>query len=92
LDGASPFIVEQEWQGTRDIAAYLAVPAAIEFEAGHDWPRVRAECHALVRYARQAITELTGLEPICPDSPEWLVRADARRFAGHFGDDPTVPL
>jgi isopenicillin-N epimerase len=67
----SPFVLQQEWQGTRDISAYLTVPAAIEFQAENDWPRVRQECHALVRYARQAITDLTGLEPICPDSPEW---------------------
>jgi isopenicillin-N epimerase len=26
--------------------------------------------HELSRYARQAISELTGLEPISPDSPE----------------------
>ena len=64
---ASPFILQQEWQGTRDIAAYLSVPAAIRFQAAHDWDRVRQACHELVRYARQAIGELTGLEQICPD-------------------------
>jgi isopenicillin-N epimerase len=67
----SPSILQQEWQGTRDIAAYLSVPAAIQFQAEHSWRRVRQECHELLRYARQAIGELTGLEQICPDSPEW---------------------
>jgi len=78
LDGSdhppSPFILQQEWQGTRDIAAYLSVPAAIQFQAEHDWPRVRQECHELLRYARQAIGDLTGLEQICPDSPEWYAQ------------------
>jgi len=69
--GASRFVLEQEWQGTRDPAAYLSVPAAIQFQAEHDWPRVRAECHELLREARQRIEELTGLPPLCPDSPEW---------------------
>jgi len=73
-NGSSPFVLQHEWQGTRDIAAYLSVPAAIEFEAEHDWPRVRQECHELARYARQAIGELTGLEQICPDSPEWYAQ------------------
>lgn len=76
LDGgeSSPFILQQEWQGTRDFAPYLSVPAAIQFQAEHDWPRVREECHELVRYAREAIGELTGLGQICPDSPEWYAQ------------------
>lgn len=46
LDGAaSRSVLENEWQGTRDPATYLPVPAAIQFQAEHDWPRVRAECH-----------------------------------------------
>jgi isopenicillin-N epimerase len=60
----------------------VSVRAAIQFQADHDRPRARRgqECHArahatgageLLRYARQAIGELTGLEHICPDSPEW---------------------
>jgi len=35
---------------------------------------VRQECHELLRYAREAITDLTGLEPLCPDSPEWYMQ------------------
>ncbi|MEJ2737902.1 MAG: aminotransferase class V-fold PLP-dependent enzyme, partial [Anaerolineae bacterium] len=64
--GPSRFVDEQEWQGTRDIAAYLSVPAAIRFQAEHDWPAVRDRCHALVQYARRAIAAVTGLPPICP--------------------------
>src|SRR5438094_849224 len=41
----SRFIDENEFQGTRDFAASLAVPDAIQFQAQHDWPRVRDECH-----------------------------------------------
>ena len=73
----SRFVDEQEWQGTRDIAAYLSVPAAIQFQADHDWPRVRQECHELLQEARQRIEELTGLPPICPDSPEWYAQMAA---------------
>jgi isopenicillin-N epimerase len=78
LDGeASPFVLQQEWQGTRDPAAYLSVPAAIQFQAEHDWPRVRAECHELLREARRRIARLTGLPGICPDSTAWYAQMAA---------------
>jgi isopenicillin-N epimerase len=70
----SRFIDEHEFQGTRDFAACLAVPDAIAFQAQHAWPRVREECHALVQYARTAISELTDLPPLTPDSPAWYAQ------------------
>ncbi len=70
----SRFVDEQEWTGTRDIAAYLSVPAAIEFMRDHDWELVQARCHKLARYARQGICAITGLEPLSPDAPEWYAQ------------------
>ncbi len=70
----SRFIDEQEWTGTRDIAAYLAVPAAIEFLRQHNWERAREQCHQLARYARQKISQLTGLASLTPDSSEWYAQ------------------
>jgi isopenicillin-N epimerase len=61
-----------QYQGTRDNAAYLAVPAAIAFQEQHDWTAVRARCHALASKTRQRIDALTGLDPICPDSSAWF--------------------
>ncbi len=75
--GPSRFIDELEYGGTQDIAAYLAVPAAIQFMEGHDWPAVQQECHELVRCARRKITELTGLAPLCPDGPAWFAQMAA---------------
>ena len=74
---ASRFIDEQEYQGTRDISAFLTVPAAIEFQAANNWTQVRAECHELVRIAREQISELTGLPPFVPDSPAWFAQLGA---------------
>jgi isopenicillin-N epimerase len=71
---ASRFIDEQEWTGTRDIAAYLTTPEAIHFCEEHRWEEVRGLCHALARYARDGITALTGLLPISPDSNEWYMQ------------------
>ena len=53
--GPSRFIDEQERQATRDFAAYLSVPAAIEFQAANDWARVRAECHELARWTASEV-------------------------------------
>jgi len=72
--GPSRFIDEQEFQGTRDLASYLSVPAAIEFQAQHDWSRVRAECHELVRWGRAAVADLTGLPHVAADSPGWYAQ------------------
>jgi len=59
------------WTGTMDPSAYLSVPAAIDFQQQNDWRQVRAACHALASELRSAIQDLTGLPPICPDSPHW---------------------
>lgn len=72
--GSSRFVDEQEWQATRDIAAYLSVPAAIEFMKQYQWDNVRAACHDLAHYARTAISALTGLAPLSPDSSEWYAQ------------------
>lgn len=71
---ATSFIKRNEWQGTRDIAAFLSVPAAIDYQASHDWQSVRAACHALASAARRRVAELTGQPPIAPDSTEWFAQ------------------
>jgi isopenicillin-N epimerase len=61
-----------EWIGTDDPSAYLAVPAAIEFQQQNDWDTVRAECHQLVVDACVRACHVTGLPPLSPLSPEWV--------------------
>ena len=68
--GSSLFERRLQWQGTRDIAAWLSVPAAIEFQARHNWPAVRENCHALARHALDTLTRRHGLQPIARDA-DW---------------------
>jgi isopenicillin-N epimerase len=62
----SRFIDILQWTGTKDPSAALTVPAALQFMQEHNWERVRAECHALLRGAMERICELTDLPPLYP--------------------------
>ncbi len=57
-----------EWTGTRDVSAYLTVPAAIEFQRKNRWNEVRKACHELVREARDRVCGISGLEPLTSDT------------------------
>ena len=63
-----------QWIGTDDPAAYLSVPAAVDYQREHDWPQVRAVCHQLGREVRTRIQALTGLPHHCPDSETWWMQ------------------
>lgn len=66
--GPSPFLDYFSWVGTDDPAAYLSVPAAIDFQEQHNWPAVRAACHQLALEAQGRILTLSGLSALSPDS------------------------
>ncbi len=74
------FIDYHEWQGTRDIAAFLSVPAAIEFVREHKWDAVADRCHHLARSVRREINALTGLQPLCPETSSWFKQMFAARL------------
>jgi isopenicillin-N epimerase len=65
--GTTPLERRLQWQGTRDISAYLAVPAALDFLAAHDWPRHRALARARARQLQREVLARNGLAPIAPD-------------------------
>lgn len=80
--GKSPFLDLQEWTGTRDPSSWLAVPASIDFMERHGWDGERERCRAMIRDVRGRITELTGLEPICPDTGAWFDQMHALPLPG----------
>ena len=57
-----------EAQGTRDPAPWLAVPAAVAFQAERGWDEVTDRCRRLAREARRELCDLLGTEPLAPDS------------------------
>jgi isopenicillin-N epimerase len=78
----NPFAERHEWQGTRDIAAYLSIPAAIEFQQSHDWPALREACHRLLCETRRRVQTLTGLEQIAPESSQFFAQMAALTLPG----------
>jgi isopenicillin-N epimerase len=56
-----------QWQGTRDLAAFLAVPRAIEFQREHAWPSRQARCHELAVALQRRILARNGLAPLASD-------------------------
>lgn len=63
--GSTPRIRFLEFEGTRDICPWLAVPAAIDFQAGIGWENVRGRIAELAAYTREAIGD-TGLSLATP--------------------------
>lgn len=54
------------WTGTRDPAASLSVPAALQFMEEHRWELVRQDCHILLRQAIEKLCELVQMAPLYP--------------------------
>jgi len=79
----STFRDNLEWLGTNDLSAYLSVPAAIDFQAEHNWPAVRRRCHAMLPDALAAVEAVTGLATVYPaGSAAYHQMAVARLPAG----------
>lgn len=57
----SDYIDAFQWLGTNDLSAYLSVPAAIAFQAEHNWAGVRERCRRMLSRALERVAELTGL-------------------------------
>jgi isopenicillin-N epimerase len=67
--GNTAFIDRLEMQGTRDPAAFLAVPDAIAFRKAHDWPRLMQVARQLADETEARMSRITGLAPF--SSPDF---------------------
>jgi isopenicillin-N epimerase len=63
--GETVFALRQDWQSTNDPAAYLAVPAAIEFVRDH---RRAEECRRLLREGSRKLAA-AGFDSFAPEQP-----------------------
>lgn len=60
------FSREFDWQGTRDVSAWLSVPAALRFMTDLGWSRVREHNHVLAAWAQRMLCDRLGTAPIGP--------------------------
>ena len=69
---ASLFLDYHEGQGTRDFSAFLTVPEAIKFMAGHNWPQVAKHCREMVLNNAAKFCTLAGTQPLSPITGEFI--------------------
>lgn len=68
--GSTPRLRAFEFEGTRDLCPWLTIPAAIDFQAGLGWARIRSRIAELVSYVRRRLDGHAGLRLATPTHPE----------------------
>ena len=66
--GSTPRTRFLEFEGTKDVCPWLAVPDAIDFQASLGWDAIRNRMAELAAYSRAKLLPL-GLKPATPDAP-----------------------
>ena len=60
------FAREFGWQGTRDISAWLTIPAALEFMNDLGWDQVRVHNHQLAVWVQKMLCDRWDVQPLSP--------------------------
>jgi len=67
--GSTPRIRHFEFEGTRDICPWLAVPTALEFQRGLGFEKIRTHNERLVECVRQRFAGISALKLAIPTHP-----------------------
>lgn len=70
--GKSRFLDYHEQQGTRDVAAFLTAPTAIQFLKDHNWAAESQKCKQSILSIYEDFCRLMDSQPICPVTSEFL--------------------
>ncbi len=85
--GPSRFVDRHEWQGSRDVSEFLAVPDAIAFQQTHHWHEVSRACRELATWAQEEVTRLTGVPTYHTDGREWSGQIVCAQLPRHVEPD-----
>ena len=64
----SQFLDYHQWQGTRDMSAYLTIPDTIKFLKEYNWEEVSNKCKEINVWARNEINTLLKKDALCDES------------------------
>ncbi len=70
----SQFLDYHQTQGTRDISAFLTIPAAITFMEEHQWEKVRSECQQLAFNNAPRFCDLLKTSLIAPLHTDFMAQ------------------
>jgi isopenicillin-N epimerase len=68
----SQFLENHEFQGTRDISAFLCTPDVINFLEKYNWKEQSKLCKQIVFANYQRFADLLETKPLCPITDEFL--------------------
>lgn len=57
---------EFDWQGTRDVSAWITAADAIRYGESIGWDRIRTHNHQLVTWMHESLIHEWGVEPLAP--------------------------
>lgn len=72
MPGKSKFLDYHQLQGTRDYAAFLTVPKAIEYLKDNNWWDVSSRCKKMVLDNYEDLCDIAGTKPITAVNSEFL--------------------
>jgi len=61
----SQFLDYHQWQGTKDLSAYLTIPFTINFLEENNWDLIAKQCRKINLWAKDEVNKLLNNESLC---------------------------